>query len=139
MDNETMESLIADFTGRRVWAIVGVSTNPEKYGYRIFQSLRAAGYRAYGVNPNTQAVEGERVYPSLADLPERPEVVDVVVPPAVTEEIVRECDRLGLRRVWLQPGAESEAAIRFCREHGIAVVHHACAMVHKRTWPSPEG
>jgi len=71
----------------------------------------------------------------LESLPERPEVVDLVVPPAVTEQIVQECERLGLSRVWMQPGAESRAAICYCSEHGIGVVHGACAMVEKQRWP----
>jgi predicted CoA-binding protein len=139
MAGEDMGTLIADFTNRRAWAVVGVSTDRSKYGYRVYRSLREAGYYVYAVNPNAETVDGEPVYPSLEALPQRPEVVDVVVPPAVTEQIVRECDRLGLRRVWLQPGAESEDAIRYCHEHSIAVVHHACAMVQKRQWPPGPG
>jgi len=61
-------------------------------------------------------------------------VVDIVVPPQVTEEIVRQCAELGLGRVWMQPGSESEEAIRFCQEKGIRVVHDACAMLRKREW-----
>ena len=133
-----MASLIADMVNRRVWAVVGVSANPAKYGYRIFRSLRQAGYRVYGVNPNAEVVDGQTIHPSLGMLPERPEVVDIVVPPAVTEQIVRECADLGLCRVWMQPGAESESAIRFCHEHGISVVYGACAMVEKRHWPSAD-
>ncbi|MCL6431477.1 MAG: CoA-binding protein [Anaerolineae bacterium] len=131
-----MASLIDDLINRRVWAVVGVSADPAKFGYRIFRSLREAGYRVYGVNPNAREIDGQTIYPSLAALPERPEVVDIVVPPPVTERIVRECAELGLCRVWMQPGAESDSAIRFCQEHGIAVVYGACAMVEKRRWPS---
>ena len=135
MPTEDLATLIADFTHRRVWAVVGVSANPHKFGYRVFRDLRQAGYRVYGVNPRVQEVDGETIYPSLESLPERPEVVDLVVPPAVTEQIVQECARLGLERVWMQPGAESEAAIEYCRRHGIQVVHDACAMVEKLHWP----
>ena len=129
-----LEALIREFTGLRVWAVVGASTNPAKYGYRIFRDLRAAGYRVYGVNPGGGEIDGEALYPSLAALPERPQVVDIVVPPQVTEQVVQECAALGLTRVWMQPGSESEAAIRYCQEHGIRVVHDACAMVRKRVW-----
>jgi predicted CoA-binding protein len=129
-----LEALIREFTGLRVWAVVGASTNPAKYGYRIFRDLRAAGYRVYGVNPGGGEIDGEALYPSLAALPEKPQVVDIVVPPQVTEQVVQECAALGLTRVWMQPGSESEAAIRYCQEHGIRVVHDACAMVRKRVW-----
>ncbi len=139
MPGEDLATLVADFVNRRTWAVVGVSAHPDKFGYRIFRNLRQAGYRVYGVNPNLQELDGQTIYPSLESLPERPEVVDVVVPPAVAQQVVEDCARLGLSRVWLQPGAESEAAIRYCHEHGIAVVHDACAMVEKRTWPAGPG
>ncbi len=135
MTEPAQAALIAEFIDCRVWAVVGVSSDPTKYGNRIFRSLRGAGYTVYGVNPNAREVDGQPIYPSLEALPERPEVVDMVVPPPVTEQVLQDCARLGLRRVWLQPGADSEAALRFCHEHGIAVVHGACAMAHRKTWP----
>jgi predicted CoA-binding protein len=126
--------LISDFINRRVWAVVGASQDPAKFGNRIFRSLRGAGYVVYPVNPKGGELEGETVYPSLADLPESPEVIDLVVPPSITEQVVKEAHALGLVRVWMQPGAESEAAIAYCHQHGIQVVHDACAMVWKRQW-----
>jgi predicted CoA-binding protein len=124
--------LISDFVNRRVWAVVGASQDRSKFGYQIFRSLHGSGYTVYPVNPRGGELEGARVYPTLADLPELPEVVDLVVPPSVTEQVVVEAHRLGLSRVWMQPGAESRAAIQYCLEHGIQVIYHACAMVHKR-------
>lgn len=129
-----LETLIQEFTNLRIWAVVGASTNPAKYGNRIFRTLRSAGYKVYGVNPGGGEIDGQPLYPSLAALPEKPQVVDLVVPPHVTEQVVQECAALGLTRVWMQPGSESEAAIRYCHEHGIQVVHDACAMIHKRDW-----
>jgi len=130
--------LIADFVGRRTWAVVGVSANPTKFGRRIYQDLRRAGYRVYAVNPHETEILGDRVYPNLAALPERPDVVDLVVPPSVSEMIVKEAAAAGIRRVWMQPGAESQRAIEFCRASGIEVVAHACAMVEKRIWNDPQ-
>jgi len=131
---EEREELIEEFINQRVWAIVGASKDPVKYGNQIFRDLRTAGYTVYGLNPRGGEIEGQELYPTLSDLPERPAVVDIVVPPAVTGEIVRQCAELGLERVWMQPGSESEAAIRFCQEHGIKVVHDTCAMIQKRQW-----
>ena len=134
MNQSEKRQLISDFVNRKVWAIVGASQDRSKYGNRVFRSLRDAGYTVYPVNPKGGEVEGARVYPTLADLPEAPEVIDLVVPPAVGEQIVREAHELGLSRVWMQPGAESKAAIEYCREHGLDVIYDACAMVWKRTW-----
>lgn len=129
-----MKDLIAEFVNHRIWAIVGVSTNPVKYGNRIFRDLQKAGYTVYPVNPKGGDIGGHKIYTSLRDLPEKPEVVDIVVPPNITEQVVRECYELGLNRVWMQPGAESLEAVRFCSENGIGVVYNACAMVHKKRW-----
>jgi len=129
-----VESLVPDFINQRVWAVVGASTDPSKYGNRIFRDLRGAGYTVYGVNARGGEIEGQGLYASLADLPEKPAVVDTVVPPTVTEQIVRQCAELGLTRVWMQPGSESEAAVEFCGEHGIGVVYGTCAMLRRRTW-----
>lgn len=130
--------LIADFVGRRTWAIVGVSANPTKFGHRIYRDLRRAGYRVFAVNPHEAEVLGDPVYPNLAALPERPDVVDLVVPPSVSEMIVKEAAAAGIRRIWMQPGAESQRAIDFCRASGIEVVAQACAMVEKRIWNDPQ-
>jgi predicted CoA-binding protein len=113
---------------------VGASSDPEKFGHRIFVTLKGAGYTVYPVNPKDGEIAEDKVYPSLADLPVKPAVVDIVVPPAVAEKIVRQCAGLGLRRVWLQPGAESQAAIRYCQENGIEVVYGDCAMRRRRRW-----
>ena len=129
-----MEELIREFINERVWAVVGASTDPSKYGNQIFRTLRAAGYTVYGVNARGGEIEGQQLYGSLADLPEKPAVVDTVVPPRVTERIIEQCAELGLRRVWMQPGSESDQAIALCQEHNIKAVHGACAMIRKRTW-----
>lgn len=129
-----IEKRIQDFINRRVWAVVGVSHDPAKFGNRIFGDLRRAGYIVYGVNPKGGEVDGQQLYLSLADLPEKVEVVDIVVPPKMTEQVVKEAHRLGLNRVWMQPGAESEAAIKWAEEQGMQVIHDACAMVSKKKW-----
>ena len=125
-------SLIKEFLNKRnVFAVVGVSQNPEKYGHRVYKDLKEAGYVVYPVNPNLNEVLGDRCYPSLSELPEKPDVVNTVVPPRVTEQIVEECKALGIERVWMQPGSESEKAIEFCRRNRIKVVYDVCIMVKR--------
>ncbi len=116
-----------------VFAVVGVSSTPAKYGHQVYKDLKEAGYVVYPVNPNIDEVLGDRCYPSLSELPEKPDVVDTVVPPGVTEKIVEECKELGIDKVWMQPGSESKKAIDFCSRNGIKVVHDVCVMVKRRT------
>jgi predicted CoA-binding protein len=115
-----------------VFAVVGVSRDPIKYGHQVYKDLKEAGYSVYPVNPNIDEVLGDKCYHSLSDLPEKPDVVDTVVPPHVTEELVKECKELGIDKVWMQPGSESEQALMFCRRNNIQVVHDACVMVKRR-------
>jgi predicted CoA-binding protein len=125
--------LIRDFPQKEhVFAVVGVSRNPAKYGHQVYKDLKTAGFTVYPVNPNIDEVLGDRCYPSLYELPEKPDVVNTVVPPAVTEKIVENCKALGIDKVWMQPGSESEKAIAFCRRNNIKVVHDVCVMVARR-------
>ena len=126
-------NLIQDFLWKEnVFAVVGVSRNPEKYGHQVYKDLKEAGYTVYPVNPHIDEVLGDRCYPSLGDLPEKPDIVDTVVPPHVTERIVEECKVLGIDKVWMQPGSESKKAIAFCNRNKIKVVHDVCVMVKRR-------
>lgn len=129
----SMEDLIQKFLDKRnVFAVVGASRNPEKYGHQVFKDLMKAGYKVYPINPNADEILGVKCYPSLKDLPEKPDVVDLVVPPQITEKVIRECKELGIKMIWMQPGSESEDAIKFCKENGMDVVHGVCVMIERR-------
>jgi len=130
---KTDEQLIASFLDKQnIIAVVGVSDSPSKYGNRVFFDLLGAGYKTYAVHPDGGTIGGERRYPDLRSLPERPDVVDIVVPPAVTELIVKECKQLGIDKVWMQPGSESQTAIEYCEQNGINVLHDVCIMVQRK-------
>lgn len=125
-----MEELIKEFMAKKKFAVIGATDNAEKYGNRIFKNLTKRGYEVYPVNPNLKEIEGVKCYPSLADVPVKVDVVDFVVPPKVTESILKECKKLGLDNIWLQPGSESDAAIAFCRDNNFKVVHDTCVMLN---------
>lgn len=127
------ENLIKEFLNKNnVIAIVGASRNPEKYGYKVYKDLKEAGYKVYPVNPNASEILGDKCYPNLESLPVKPDVVNIVVPPNITEKIVKECKKLSIKKVWMQPGSESEEAINFCNENGIDVVYGVCIMIERR-------
>jgi predicted CoA-binding protein len=115
-------------------AIVGVSSQVEKYGYKIFRDMLAAGYRVEGINPRGGEVAGRKIFSSLKEIQPVPEMVITVVMPQVTEKIVEECRELGIREIWMQPGSESEAAIKKAEEYGISVTHDSCFMVQRGIW-----
>ncbi len=115
-------------------AVVGVSSDPSKYGHRVFRDLLVAGYPVFAVNPKGGTIEHQIVYPNLAALPTIPQVVITVVKPEVTESIVEECHKLGIKEIWMQPGSESAAAIQHATTLGIKVTSNACFMKHQGVW-----
>ena len=127
------KSLINEFLDKKnIFAIIGVSRNPEKYGSKVYIDLKKAGYRTYPINPNANKIFGDKRYSELKNLPIKPDVVNLVIPPKVTEKIVRNCKKLNINKVWMQPGSESETAINFCKNNNIKVLHGVCVMVERR-------
>jgi predicted CoA-binding protein len=122
---------VGDCLAQPVWAVVGAGNDRVKYGNRVYRDLRGGGYRVFAVNPNATGVEGDRVWPTLSALPERPGVVDFVTRPAVTARVVDEALALGIQRLWFQPGAEEAAALGRAEAAGAAVVV-ACVMTERR-------
>ncbi len=125
-----MQDLVKDFLKQRRFAVAGSFRNESKYAYRILKTLKEKGYEVYPVNPRLREVDGLTCYPSVKEIPESVDVVDIVTTPQITEKIVRECKEKGISRVWIQPGAESQAAIKFCKDNNIEVVHNLCIMIN---------
>jgi len=94
-----MQDLIKEFMAQKRFAVVGATTDTKKYGNEIFRNLISRGYEVYPVNPRLKELEGTKCYPSLSDIPVKVDVVDFVVPPTVTEEILKECKELELDRI----------------------------------------
>ena len=103
-------------------AVVGASRDRAKYGNKGLRAYLQNGRKAYPVNPNAEEVEGSKCFPDLAALPERVHGVSVITPPEVTESVVAEAARLGIAHLWLQPGAESEAALALAGAAGMSVI-----------------
>ena len=86
---------------KNVYAVVGASRDPAKYGHQIYQDLRDGGYRVYPINPNAKTILGDKCYPSLNNLPVKPDVVDVVVPPKIALKTAAECVKQKIDKILL--------------------------------------
>lgn len=113
-------------------AVVGATDDPAKYGYVIYRDLKRKGYAVFPVNPNRESVDGDRAYSELDELPKKPTIVNIVVPPRVTVRILEQCLDKGLDNIWLQPGAESPESLSFLQEHGFNYLANACIMIESR-------
>ena len=114
-------------------AVIGVSDNADKYGHKIFRDMLKAGYPVKGINPKGGLVLGRHIYKSLEELEPRPDLVISVVPPEVTEQIVEECHKLGIKTLWLQPGSDSPKVLAKAEGYGITAIT-ACFMVREGIW-----
>ncbi|MEW6073852.1 MAG: CoA-binding protein [Planctomycetota bacterium] len=114
---------IADFLAAGPWAVVGASTDREKYGNKVLRCYVQKGkVPVYPINPKAAEVEGLAAYPDLDSLPEPVRGISVITPPAVTAAVVETAAAAGIRRVWMQPGAESEAAVARAEALGMTVI-----------------
>ena len=124
--NPSDQELEALLTSSTTIAIVGASSNPEKASHGIMQKLQRAGYRVIPVNPRESEVLGERSYPSLIDVPERIDIVDVFRRAEDAPAIADEAVTIGTKALWLQTGIVSEEAAARARAGGLMVVMDAC-------------
>ncbi|SRR5690554_1343 len=95
----------------RKWVVVGVSGKKEKYGYKIWKILRDKGYTTYGVSPNYSELEGEKIYESIGSLPEKVDVLDMVVPPKVSIKVLEEAKEAGIEMIFFQPGTYDDEVV----------------------------
>jgi len=116
----------------KVWAVLGATDNKEKFGYKIFKILKDAGYKVYPVNPGVDSILGDKCYPTLSALPVKPDAVNFVVPPKVGEPVIAECVALGIKNVWLQPGANGDNVVNAAKQAELNVIHKSCILVELR-------
>lgn len=110
------------------WAVVGASQDTSRYGYKIVKKLEKKGYNALPVTPKYEDIEGTKAYPTIMDIDEHVDVVNFVVNPHIGLKVLDECIRKGVKRIWLQPGTQSDELIRKAVDNGIEVVD-ACILV----------
>jgi len=116
----------------KVIAVIGVSKDENKYGFKVFKDLLSKNLKVYGVNPNADFVLDRKIYKKISEIPEKVDLVITVVPPNVTEKIVAQCKALGINEIWMQPGSESEEAIKKAENLGIKVTYNACIMIETK-------
>ena len=113
---------------KKVWAVVGANENAEKYGNMIYKKLKTFGYKVYPVNPKYQVIEGDKCYSNLSLLPEKPDVINMVVSPNIGKTVIEEAANLGVENIWLQPGTYNDEIINLIDKKGINAVK-ACVLM----------
>ncbi|PYS10320.1 MAG: CoA-binding protein [Acidobacteria bacterium] len=112
----------------RAIAVVGLSSHPWRASYSVSRYMQNAGYRIIPVNPLETEVLGEKAYPTLDEVPEPFEIVDIFRRPEYVPDIVEAAIRRGARVVWMQLGVVNEAAAARARAAGLEVVMDRCIL-----------
>jgi predicted CoA-binding protein len=135
----TAQAAIDDFLAQKRIAVAGVSREggDNHGGNIVYQRLRERGYTVFAVNPNTDTVEGDPCYRSLAAIPGGVDAVVIATAPAIAPSVVEECRALGITRVWMHrsfgAGSVSKEAHELCRQSGIASIAGGCPLMYGPT------
>ena len=125
-----VQERIQDFLAGQTYAVVGASSNREKYGTKVLRCYQQHGREVFAVHPREPLIEGATTVTELARLPKPVHGISIITPPAVTEQLVEEAAKLGVKRIWMQPGAESPKAIARAEELGLRVIANGpCLLV----------
>jgi predicted CoA-binding protein len=125
----------------QVIAVVGESDDHYYTSYQVAQYMKEMGYMVYPVNPTIEEVDGDKSYPSLEEVPEPIDIVDVFRNPEFLDEVVEEAIAVGAKTVWAQLGVVTvdEAAERKAVEAGLTMISNKCIRTeHERLEIGPK-
>ena len=111
---------------KKSFAIIGASNEMLKYGYELVVVLKDAGYNIFPINPKYEEIEGVKCYPSLRELPEKPEVIIIALAPTKTESVIKSIEDSDGIIFWLPPNCYNEEAVTFCKDNNISFVYNVC-------------
>lgn len=115
----------------KIWAVVGATQDESKFGYKIYRKLKDKGYEVYPISPKYDEIDGDKAYKTVLELPVKPDVVNFVVNPKIGMKVLEQCDQLGIKNIWLQPGTVSEELLSVAKEKNINAIE-ACVLVEMR-------
>jgi predicted CoA-binding protein len=113
-------------------AVVGLTDSPLRPSYGVSQYMQSQGYRIVPVNPNITDWDGEKAYPSLLDVPEKVDIVNIFRRPDAVPEVVEQAIRIKAPAIWMQEGVIHEQAAQKARDAGIFVVMDLCILKEHR-------
>jgi uncharacterized protein len=110
------------FFASEAFGVIGASANREKFGNKVLRVYLQHNRKAIPVNPKEKEIEGIPCVESIEELPPNAKSISIITPPHVTEQMVDNAIAKGIKNIWMQPGAESPAAVEKCRKNNINVI-----------------
>jgi len=131
--NSNPEEIKEIFNSVKTIAVIGLSPNPVKDSHKVAKYLQSVGYKIIPVYPKEDEILGEKVYRSLAEIPDEIDMVDIFRKPAAFDAIAEACiDRGDVKVFWGQVGLVNNDAAERAKNAGMKVVQNLCAMVEHR-------
>ncbi|MBZ5571322.1 MAG: CoA-binding protein [Acidobacteriia bacterium] len=125
--------LVAELLKRsKTIAVVGLSSSPLRPSHGVSAYMQSQGYRVIPVNPEIKESLGEKAYPSLLDVPEKIDIVNIFRRPEFVDEVVDQAIQLKVPAIWMQEDVINEPAAEKARRHGIFVVMDRCILKEHR-------
>lgn len=121
----TTMAAVENITSLKKLGIAGVSRNSKKFGNTIYREMKKKGYDVYPINPHADQIEGDACYRDVASLPEVEGII-INTPKDQSLKVLGDAKEKGIKNVWLQQGAHSEEAVKFCEENDMNYVAGEC-------------
>ena len=113
-------------------AVVGASSDRNKFGNKALRAFRAQGYTVLAINPNEESVEGEQTYASVLDVPGHIDMATVYVQPEVAESLLDEFEKKRIPEIWINPGAESDRLMAEAARRKLNMIY-ACSIIDRKS------
>ena len=113
---------------KKTVAIIGASNDRAKFGNKAMRAFLQKGYEVFPVNPKEESVEGLQAFKSIADVPVRPQMITVYLPPPILLKVLPDIAARGCDELWLNPGTESDDVITEAERLKLNVIQ-ACSIV----------
>ncbi len=125
-----IDQAIQQFLSSPAFGVAGASSNRAKYGNKVLRVYLQNHKKVFPINPNEKIIEGVNCVSSVSELPAEVQSLSIITPPPITEKIVEQAIAKGIKNIWMQPGAESPAAVANCEKNNINVIADgSCVLV----------
>ncbi len=134
METATLQKVVSlndiqKFLEPKKLALAGASRNPKKFGGTVLKELIEKGFEVFPVNPNATEIQGQKCYPSVADLPEDVTHLLVVTPKNETAPVAEEAVKKGMKMIWIQQMSDTSEAINTINDAGITLITKKCILM----------
>lgn len=117
---------VQSFLEPKKLAIAGVSRNPKKFGRVVYEHLKKREFQVFGINPNSDSINGDPCYKTIADLPEEALNLYIVTPKAQTKDVIQAAIDRGMKNIWIQQSSETTEAIELAQRNEVNLIYKEC-------------